>query len=383
MKGLSRSVSRAALSAAAALVILSATVSHAHQLPEGFSGFEDPSVCGKCHEEIYNEWSSSMHAKSSRQGDPVHAAVHGAYTSAIKAQGGKADYHCANCHAPAAANLEALTKGDAAPDDADPSAAGGVTCSFCHKVDGLVEGEEFHTYRVTDTIKGSADNPDAAHEVELSEFASSYKMCLGCHGKKVNSKGGVTCSMEEEGISDCLTCHMPQVGDASGKPSHAFHGMHGGHNPEMLKRGAAVSLGAEVGRLVVSLKNTNPHFFPSTNPMRVAYVKVEVFGADGALLFTNFDKDPSADPKAMMMRVFKAGDKLGVASWDADGVARDTRLAAGEDRLITYELPAGAARATAKLFYRLVPGPAIEKFRIPKDGVVDVPHLVSEAEIKL
>lgn len=417
MKGISLSLPRpvAVFAAALLFIIAGAASSSAHQVPEGFTGFEDPFICRSCHEVIFNEWSVSMHAASSKFGDPVHNAVYSSFTSAMKAQGKKPNYHCASCHAPTASNMEALIKGDEAPTAREITNMWGVTCAFCHKAESLVEGEGFHTYRVTDVIKGREaisardiepqtfqnfkDTPLAAqmekfatlsHEVERSEFASSYRMCLGCHGKKVGEKGGVICSMEEEGVSDCLPCHMPQApGFASNssvrrdRPTHAFHGINGAHDPDMLRKGAEVSLGAEAGRLVVELKNPNPHYFPSTNPMRVAYVKVEVFGADGALLYTNFDKDPMADPKAVLIKVFEGGGKLGVPSWDAEGVAKDTRLAAGEDRLITYELPEGAARATARLFYRFVPGPAVEKFRIPKDGVVEAAHLVSEAEIKL
>ena len=79
------------------------------------------------------------------------------------------------------------------------------------------------------------------------------------------------------------------------------------------------------------------------------------------------------------MKVFRAGVKVGVPSWDADGVADDTRLRQNEERSLTYVLPEGAARATAKLYYRFVPAPAIEKLGIVPDGTVEKPQLVSES----
>ena len=54
-----------------------------HQLPENFSGFEDPAACRDCHQAVYDEWAGSMHAKSSKLSDPVHAAVHEAFMAAI------------------------------------------------------------------------------------------------------------------------------------------------------------------------------------------------------------------------------------------------------------------------------------------------------------
>jgi hypothetical protein len=268
-------------------------------------------------------------------------------------------------------------KGEAQPDAANVTNARGVTCSFCHKADGLVEGERFNAYRFTDVIKGPDTNSAAPHGAAYSVFASSYKVCLGCHGFMNNAKGAVICSMAEEGVSDCLECHMPRAG------GHAFHGMQGAHEPVMLKKGATVKLAVEGGKLLVVLDNPNPHFFPSTNPMRVAYFELEVFDAAGKRIFTNFEHDPAQDPKSVMVMVFKAGDKVGVPSWEATDVARDTRLTAKEERVIPYDLPQGAASAKVTLYYRFAPPAAIEKFGIPADGTVEKPQIVSEAEIKL
>ena len=369
------------------LILLFPVFAYSHQLPKDFSGFEDPAACRDCHKAIYDEWAGSMHAKSSKLADPVHAAVHDAFMAAMKESGKNPSYFCAVCHTPTADNMDALMKGAAMPDPANVTNARGTTCSFCHKADGLVEGDKFNTYRFTDVIKWKETPSNAPHKVEPSSFASTSLVCMGCHGKMVNAKGGVICSMDEEGSSDCLACHMPlaegQAADGSARPDHASHAFPASHDPAVLKSGAIVEAGAELGRLVVILKNPNPHFFPSTNPLRVAYLKVEVFGKDGKLLFANFDKDPSEDPGAMLMRVFKAGDKVGVPSWEADGVAKDTRLKANEQRAITYKLPDGAARATAKLYYRYVPGPAMKKFNIKPDGVVEVPQLVSETMVEI
>jgi len=370
-----------------ALLMLAASLASAHQLPAKFTGFEDPATCEPCHKAIYDEWKGSMHANSSKLSDPVHGAVHEAFVKAMKAKGAQAGYFCGSCHMPTADNLSALMKGEAAPDAANPTNARGVTCSFCHKVDSLVEGERFNTYKVTEGIKGATEKSAAPHGEVRSEFVSSYQMCLGCHGALMNGKGSVVCSMQEEGISDCLACHMKDVpgapAEGSSRTTHRAHLLPGGHDEATLKAGAKVELGVELGRLIVNLKNPNPHYFPSTNPMRVAYVKVEVFDAAGGLLYTNFVKDPSEDPKGMLVKLFKAGDKMGVPSWDAEGVGKDTRLAPNESRAIVYQLPERAAKAKVGLYYRFVPAMAIEKFNIPADGVVEKPRLVSEAEIAI
>lgn len=366
---------------------LIAAPAFAHQLPEGFKGFEDPASCGVCHKAIYEEWAASMHAKSSKASDPVHAAVHDTFLKAMAIAGKPGSYFCGNCHAPTADNLAKLMKGEASYNPDDPSEARGVTCSFCHKAEGLVEGKLFHMYKIADGIKGPFANASTPHGATYSEFASTYKVCMGCHGKLENAKGAVICSADQEGYSDCLSCHMKEVDGAPAEGStltkHHFHGIAGAHNGAMLKEGAKVTLGTELGKLVVSIKNPNPHYFPSTNPMRMAYLKVEVSDASGKVIYSNFKKTPIEDPKALFIKVFKAGDKVGVPTWEADGVAKDTRLKAGEDRTLTYDLPKDAAKAVARLYYRFVPPQALSRFGIQPDGVVEKPHIVSEAEISL
>jgi len=359
----------------------------AHELPKGFSGYADPAKCGSCHTLIYEEWKGSMHAVSSKFGDPVHSAVHDAFSAAMEADGKKPNYHCANCHTPTADNMAALMKGEAAPDPDNPTDRAGVTCSFCHMVDEVVPGDKFNSYRLSEGIKGPDADSMAPHGAVKWVFGKSYEMCLGCHGKKVGGKGGVICSMEEEGIADCVPCHLPKAEGApasgSNKTEHVFHGMFGGHQEEMLRKGATVKLASVDGRLSVILENHNPHSFPSTNPLRVAYVKVDVIDSAGAVVFTNFRKDPSEDPSALLVKLFSAGDRVGVPSWEAEGVARDTRLGPGEVRVIEYPLPEGAKSARATLYYRLVAPKAIAKFGIPADGTVEKPHVVSEADIEL
>lgn len=378
----------ASVLAMAMAIIASITAgAHAHQLPDGFKGFDDPANCGACHDAIYSEWEGSMHAKSSKFGDPLHAAVADAFAGAMAAKGGKGNYFCANCHAPAADNMAALMKGEAAPDPENVTNTRGVTCSFCHMVDGVVQGEKFHTYEVTDGIKGAVADVKAPHATARWSFEDAYDMCLGCHGKLVSGKGGVVCSMEDEGISDCLSCHMETVdgppAKGSKKAAHAYHGMFGAHDPGMLKKGASVSLAVEGGTLKVTLANPNPHYFPSTNPLRMAFVKFTVLGADGSVMYKNFQNSPEEDPQAMLIKVFKAGGEVGVPSWEAEGVARDTRLKPGETRVLTYSIPDGAAKVKAGLYYRFVPPKAMDKFGIRPDGTVEKPQPVSEAEITL
>jgi nitrate reductase cytochrome c-type subunit len=346
------------------------TWAFAHQFPAEFKGFADSASCAPCHKTIYDEWSASMHAKSSRASDPAHNAVFSAFSQAMAKTGKKAPYFCASCHNPAS-EVAAKTS----------SPVQGITCTFCHSAEGVLEGKMFNTYKLATTIT-SPSAQETPHKVSQWSFASPYMMCLGCHGKMVNGKGTVICSADLEGYSNCVKCHMEEKAGApdegSAKSSHYSHFFPGGHDKDMLKNGITLSLGAEMGKLIVIIKNDNPHFFPSTNPMRAAYLKVSVLDKDGKPLFDS--PAPAPGQKELFMRIFSADGKVGVPSWDAKEVI-DSRIREHEERALTYDLPKGAAKATAALYYRLFTPAAAAKLGIPPQSAE--PVKVSEAEIEI
>ncbi|MGC2425304.1 MAG: multiheme c-type cytochrome [Nitrospirota bacterium] len=345
----------------------------AHQYPAGFKGFADSASCAPCHKAIYDEWSASMHSKSSRASDPAHNAVFSAFSQSMAKTGKKAPYFCASCHNPA-------SEGAAKTYSSMP----GIPCTFCHSEEGITDGKMFNTYKIATTITSSSASSaqEAPHEVSQWSFAQPYMMCMGCHGKMVNGKGTVICSADLEGYSDCVKCHMEEKAgppaEGSAKSSHYSHFFPGGHDKDMLQKGISLSLGAEMGKLIVIIKNDNPHFFPSTNPMRAAYLKVEVLDKEGNPLFEN--PAPAPGQKEMFMRVFSADGKVGVPTWEAKE-ALDSRINSHEERTLTYDLPKGAAMAKAAVYYRLVTPAAAAKLGIPAKSAE--PVKVSEAEIEI
>jgi hypothetical protein len=187
--------------------------------------------------------------------------------------------------------------------------------------------------------------------------------------------------MREEGQSNCISCHMPEVpGGAvllfASRDTHLSHRMAGGHDLAMLQK--AVSVQAEIqteGKrqtVAVTVKNIIEHSFPSTNPMRMAFVKVTAKDKKGKALWSNFKDSPLEDKKALFFKAFKAGEQTGVPSWAAETIAFDTRLKAGETRSLTYPLEDPAiAEVEVALLYRLFPPAAFKGFAIPEDGVND------------
>ena len=372
-----------------------------HQMPEGAVPYEKAEECKECHETIYNEWKESIHSRSSAHTDKAHAAVHVAFSNAMekkKKQGKKAspNYHCANCHTPMADNIKALMKGKAKLNPKNWKETEGISCTFCHRVESIVKKEKFNSYTINkdgalnvSQIRG-ADSSDH-HKVKASPLFKEGEMCLGCHSHKVNGKGGVVCSMDEETGGkkvNCLNCHMDEIDGApatdSKRKKHFSHKVMGGHFPEMVKTAAKIDVSMSGNNIKVVLENKlESHKFPSTNPLRLGWVKLSAKNKSGKEVWTNYKKMPMEDKQGVLMRVFTMKDKktgkvkVGVPSWENTG-NKDSRLKPKEKRTLNYKLPGKVAgkvtQVDAKLMYRLFNPKAIKNMKIPKEeqSVVEV-----------
>ncbi|CAK8711750.1 Cytochrome c554 and c-prime [Candidatus Electrothrix laxa] len=376
-------------------VLCCTTAGYSHELPEGAVPLARSEECASCHPTIYKEWLESFHAKSSALEDPAHGAVHQAFVKAMEEKGKKGNYHCANCHAPMADNIKDLMAGKAELDSKNWTHTEGTGCAFCHRIESIVEKEKFNQYKLNKDGSFHTSRPakeGLPHKTGQSDLFGEGKVCMGCHSHKINGKGVPICQMKDEAQGNCLECHMPEIEGRStvgtdGK-THRSHKMPGGHDIEMLKK--ATTLDAEVHskgkerNLVVTVKNIIKHTFPSTNPMRIAFVKVVAKDKDGKKVWENFKESPLEDKQALFFKAFKAGDKKGVPSWAADGIAFDTRLKAGETREITYSLADPTiSQVDVMLIYRLFPPKAIKGFGIPEDGVNEKAYPVAKKSLTL
>ncbi len=382
--------------AAAVLLISLSAAAQAHQLPEGAATLEKSEQCAACHPAIYKEWQESYHAKSSVHKDSAHKVMHDAFSKYLTGQGKKPNYHCANCHAPMADNLKELMSGEAAPDSGNWTQTDGVGCSFCHRIEAVSKGKSFDQYQLNKDGAYHTSRPanaKAPHPTGQSPLFADGKACMGCHSQYVNPHEVPICAMTEEGVGNCVACHMPQADGApavgSAAKTHTLHRMPGGHDQDMLRQAASLDVRIESqGKersVVVEIKNTTEHTFPSTNPMRMAFVKVRAKDKSGAVLWENFKEDPlKEDKQAVFFRAFRAGEKVGVPSWEAESLAFDTRLKIGETRRLSYPVYSPEiSEVEAEVIYLLFPPKALDGFGIPKDGVNDKRYSVAKKSVTL
>ncbi|MBF0519688.1 MAG: hypothetical protein HQK92_08190 [Nitrospirae bacterium] len=363
----------------------------AQGIPEGGEPFMSSQKCSACHPAIFKEWSSSMHGKSSLHKDSAHAAMYNAFLADMQKDNIEAGYNCATCHMPMADNITDIISGKIKPDEKNLLEQDGVGCTFCHRIENTMLGKDRNTCVINKDGSFFVSKPKdkSPHKMASNPMFSNGELCLGCHGFFVNSKNFTICAMKDEGTGNCLSCHMQKI---AGEPAllstateHTSHAILGGHDEEMLKKAVTLDVRSDGKNLHVRVKNNTAHAFPSTMPMRMAFVTVTFRDYAGKALWTNIKENPVADDKqSVFVKVFKGGDKTGVPAWKADAVAFDTRLKAAEERHLTYPITGGDVKtADVYIMYRLFPASAIDKYSIPREGLNDNSIIVIKKELTL
>jgi len=363
--------------------------------------FKLSSECKGCHPLIYEEWSKSMHSQATYSKDSLHNTLKEVYEHALLEKGETPGYFCAHCHAPMVKDMEFVILGDKLLEKNDPLETEAVGCTFCHSIESAHDGMPTRYYKLA--VDGSVQSPGystmdtPAHEKKANPIFKTEEVCSGCHGYLKNQLGVNICSLKEEewdGVTQCQVCHFREI---DGKPSamstrekHHSHAAPGGHDEEWLQD--CVTLSARYPLYIrkkktidfeVSIYNHSAHKLPSTMPFRMVVLKVTAMDIDGNVLWENFKTDPmKEDPKAVFMKVFGAGDKVGVPTWEAEKIVMDTRIPAKNKIDLKYNIPAKkVSLVTADLLYYVIPGPMIDLFQIQKDGYVEESHLIKNVSV--
>ncbi len=314
--------------------------------------------CGAvgCHADIFQQWNKSMHANSVPMKDPIHAHFYRQLVGDPLREGLKmGDQYpiCLQCHAPFAA-LDGRTNLNAKPTYHD-----GINCMVCHtfkqykgrtdKGAGLPGG--IHDYQLSPHRLQGASGRYFSHRPDQRQGAAAKSYhpfpiepnptllktstaCLGCHDMR---DGAEEPAFAEDQIA-CQACHMPKVNGV------ADHSMQGGHSAGMVKQALLMSIEADSDGQALNariiLKNTLPHGFPATMPLRNVTIKVTAYSAEGRLVWENYRNNAAQeDPKAVLM--YKPNGYIGhppLPVTAMQGLA-DTHLKAKEKRILDYRLP--------------------------------------------
>ncbi|MCJ8347544.1 hypothetical protein MJH12_18550 [bacterium] len=137
------------------------------------SGYQS---CRKCHTQIYEEWQSSLHSKSTISEAFIKESDHYKFSE------------CLSCHAPSFPQLTAKR-----PEARETNIHEGITCSSCHVIGNQTLGPI-----------GS----NAPHGVRRDRSFKRSDICQSCHQQTYVE--WEASEMKDEGLS-CQACHMPTI----------------------------------------------------------------------------------------------------------------------------------------------------------------------------
>jgi Tfp pilus assembly protein PilF len=218
------------------------------QAKANFEGFLKPSdfptaaYCGKCHEDVHQQWRESAHANSFRA--PFYLKN---VEILIDSKGIEYSRHCEGCHNPEALFTGALTKGSKVDRSFD---ADGITCMVCHSIAKIQNTSGTGSYVMgRPTVMLNPDgsprydlpsydeifaHPELHARAVMKDFYKTPEFCATCHKaalpKIINdykwlrafsvydewqnsswSKRSPLPFYKKDVVSVCQTCHMPPV----------------------------------------------------------------------------------------------------------------------------------------------------------------------------
>ena len=267
-------------------------------------------TCKMCHPQIYKEYKTSTHSKSTIYKDEIHKKVWEMHPNYKKEK-----YTCAACHTPGDVRiLKALEDGEPAMPQDDEKHHEAISCITCHSIQSikkdpktfdkniLVNNDKKRpilfaadeenrnndgVYKRKTTIFGMFKSRSRSpyHDIRHSnEDFYTGKLCLGCHAHMENKLGQNICTTDEDGAKDeksnCITCHMPMVdGSYSTAPiskKHRYHGFAGLRNkPDMLVKYLKISFKQTQTGFDVTLENKAKHNF-LLHPLRLGLLNVTI-----------------------------------------------------------------------------------------------------------
>ena len=303
----------------------------------------DNHSCNECHEKIYEEFQSSMHAKSYFT-DTLHRKIADKVSTK--------SYACARCHMPMANNLNALINGEARPDKHNKTHTDAISCYFCHTIAYVKKAHRFNintkakqAENYKPTLYGRLQNPDDSDKhSSVNNPVYAQKVCMGCHSHKLNENNvTVFRAMDDKQNSlSCIKCHMPEVSggaekmDKRARGQHTSHKFLGIHDVAFRKTGVDINLSVEGDKLRVSLTNKMEHPL-IIQPARAKYLKI-MLKREGKVIWQNYQNDPSEDTQGYFAYRFKRdGKKVIIPAGATEGMAHN--LGAKETQVLKYALP--------------------------------------------
>lgn len=267
-------------------------------------------ACGRCHLEVWEEWSASLHAR--------------AWTNP-NARAATDDFSkesCRPCHSP----LPVLATGlGRRPAYRDFNQEDGVHCLSCH---GRPDG-----------VAAARTVPEAPCRPIRDPRLLGADSCYPCHEPTHQAFQEYETSQAYADGVRCADCHMESVLRAGGRPGFS-HGPNGGMNPEFVRRALDWSAAIEGDTLRLTLRNRTGHKFPGEIASRSFLARARFLGAGAA----GAGAEGLVATETVVLRRPHRGEPR-----------EDDRLLPDEERVLTFPFPAGAEEVELALLFRPLP----------------------------
>ena len=334
--------------------------------------YESSMQCKGCHEQIYNEWSGSMHSQAIT--DPI-------FQGALSQQKDKSI--CLLCHAP-------VTRSTGDFDLKQNITNEAITCDFCHTISGLNATNPLEPFLLNPgEIKYGpyTDSNSFIHKTQKLDMLTQSEFCGVCHDLSFPNGLIVLSTYSEwkdseyatKGIQ-CQTCHMKSLkrSVAAGSPerdSHA-HTWKGGHSIDVVKSAGKFDLDAKIdgNKVIVTavISNENAgHKFPTGADSRLI-LEISATDKDGKKIF---------EDNKTFSKIFGGADGKPVPVPDlATQILSDTRILPKDRSKSEFTFDAtgikGDITIKGTLLYRLnieelAPGPATKIDEVSKTVNLD------------
>lgn len=172
------------------------------------SPFPSAKQCAECHQQIYEEWSSSSHAYAS-----ISPMFHVFEETINKLSQGTIGYFCYRCHSPVSTTMG--LRRDQPIWDGPRVFREGVTCIACHRVKtpyGKVDGERrIEPGDIYEPVYGSGDGRGVSIADKYREF---FKVKTNRNNSKLPGQPMHRRAIQFEEISKssfCMSCHQVAV----------------------------------------------------------------------------------------------------------------------------------------------------------------------------
>jgi len=379
-------------------IALSAAVASAYTPPPVFrtaANMQEGATCKTCHIDITEQWERSAHSKADRAKNLLFGRM---YFYSLKQTRGKTMVACGPCHETASYVNQDFDKTRDVSSD-------GVTCVFCHSIDGSADRGNPPVSLDISAYSGTLRNPTTTttHKSKYAPYLGTPEFCGSCH--KYSNQYGVP-------ISDtygewkrskypklkvtCQTCHMPGgAGRNSAEgplrarvANHAFD-----HETLAQARPKAVTMtlrGERRGdslRVVAIVTNAGwGHSLPTGNDQNVAILRVRVKSAAGEILWEN---DPFDEWSVSVFGLLLA-DEFGNApadTWNARKMISNRRIKAGQSAQVRFDAPLaagatkGALQVEAQFIIRRARPETIALYGLPE--AYDTERVLTETKLSV